>query len=75
MQPFFKMAAPYLMFDCTRNVFEVPSRNEDGSAPRLLADAFEEGLGSLIDMKELATEILERSAAVERHHEKQSIYF
>lgn len=53
-RPFSKSVLPYLIFNRTRNIFEILTSREDGSVPRSQADDHVEASGSLSEKEELA---------------------
>lgn len=54
MRPFFKMVTSCLMFNHTREVFELLQRSEDGFAPGLQGNDFAEASSSARQREEMA---------------------
>lgn len=54
------------MFNRTQNTFEVLARKDDGFALRSLANELSEATSPMIKKEEVATEVWERSEAVDK---------
>lgn len=63
MLPFSKTVAPHLMSNCTRNVFEIMSRREDGDASKVQAKTRKEVSLSVQKKKKVAAEMWTSSVA------------
>lgn len=64
IRPFFEMVSSYLIFNRTRNIFEVLSMKEDGYVPRAQANDLAETSGTVSNREEVAVEVCDRSAVV-----------
>lgn len=64
MRPFSETAAPYLIFNCKRNVFEILLTIEDGLAPKVHANAIGKSSASVRVKEKVRARVRERSAAV-----------